>query len=207
MYKTQLKTKNMNSLDILATAAVQLLGSHEASVTAIEREQEVAKRVLRSEKVSAFVAKRVVETREIRSRRCRKAPAVPVVKKHEPLNLGRLRRQAKRGPAVMMSFNAVREPPNPFSFPPLPGGLNGRSFYHGWLHRKTGMVTFHFDEEVVEAEKLMTFEALLCGPVPAFLEDTIPLITTRLMGPLPLWKHKYLDSFGRVRVVALVGRT
>ena len=204
----------MNSLDILASAAVELLGAHEAAFhimepvkeAVIERDQEAAKRVLRSVKVSAFVAKRVVKKREVRSRQCRKAP-VPVVKKHEPLNLNRLRRQAKRGPAVMMSFTAVREPPNPFSFPPLPGGMNGKSFYHGWLHRKTGMVTFHFDEEVVEADKLRSFEDLLQGPMPAFLEGTIPLITTRLLGPLPLWKHKYLDQRGRIRVVALVGRT
>ena len=107
----------MNSLDILAAAAVELLGSHEASVhiTANKRDQEAAKRVLRFVKVSAFVAKRVVEKREIRSRLCRKAPAVPVVKKHEPLNLNRLRRQAKRGPAVMMSFAAVPRLPRAVS--------------------------------------------------------------------------------------------
>lgn len=200
----------MNSLDILAAAAVELLGTQEdfvANLEAAKADQEVAQRVLRSEKVNAFVAKRVVEKREIRSRLCRKAPAVPVVKKHEPLNLNRLRRQAKRGPAVMMSFNAVREPPNPFSFPPLPGGMNGKSYYHGWLHRKTGMVTFHFDDEVLEADKLRSFEDLLQGPVPSFLDGTVPLITTRLVGPLPLWKHKYLDARGMVRVVALVGRT
>ena len=55
----------MNSLDILASAAVELLGAHEAAFhimepvkeAVIERDQEAAKRVLRSVKVSAFVAK------------------------------------------------------------------------------------------------------------------------------------------------------
>ena len=135
----------------------------------------------------------------------RKEPKV--VKKYKPFNLIRLRKQAARGPAVMMAFNAVREPPNPFAYPPLPGGVDGKAFYHGWLHRKTGTVNFYFDDEVVKAEKMETFEDLLGGPVPAFLEGTIPMITTRLMSPLPLWKHVYLDQRGMLLIVALVGRT
>jgi len=183
----------MASLDMLALAA-----------TIVADKQATAQRAPQDALLKA-------EHRVLRSHSSKRAPEMrkepKVVKKFKPFNLIRLRKQAARGPAVMMAFNAVREPPNPFAYPPLPGGINGKAFYHGWLHRKTGTVNFYFDDEVVKAEKMETFEDLLGGPVPAFLEGTIPMITTRLMSPLPLWKHVYLDQRGMLLIVALVGRT
>lgn len=147
------------------------------------------------------------EARLVRSRLCKERMPVVVkrTRKHR-LHYKKLRREGARGAAVMQAFNTVREPANPAATPPLPEGHTCRAFFHGWLHRKTGMVKFFFDDERCPGRKLETFEALLGVPAPEFLAETVPLITTRLSCPTPLWKHKYLDSTGAVRTVVLVGR-
>lgn len=146
------------------------------------------------------------ETRELRSRQCKeRLPVVKKPRKHR-LHYKKLRREGARGAAVMQAFNTVREPANPAATPPLPEGQACRAFYHGWLHRKTGLIKFFFDDESCPGRKLETFEGLLGGPAPEFLAETVPLITARLSCPTPLWKHKYLDSTGAVRTVVLVGR-
>ena len=175
----------MASLNMLADAAAQLADAQETRFP--DKQLRVRRSRLCSEAFKKASAKKAIPAK---------------VKKDKPFNYKVLRREAARGPTVMQAFNTVKEPPTP----PYPGGDSCKAFYHGCFYRKTGMVKFFFDDEIVLGEELETFENLFGGPLPSFLEDTIPLTTTRLKSHRSVWKHKYLDPLGRMCAIILVGR-
>ena len=119
----------------------------------------------------------------------------------------KLRREISRGEVVMELFSTVKEPPDLAATPPLPGGFRAKAYFHGLLDRNTGNVRYFLDGEIRKPLASETLEGLLGMPPPVFLQDTVPLTTTRLAASASLWKHKYLDRQGRARTVGLVGRS